>query len=169
MVLTKDELIASLQNEVRILLHLADKVDPAKLDYRPTAKQRSTIELLRYLSMSGPLMVRFARGEAVPADEWQAQAKAAETRNLEQVKTAIAAQSDAYAKLLSGMTDTDFRADMKSFDWSSTNRGSFLVNNVLGNAIAYRTQLFLYLKASGREELNTSNLWRGVDATPAAV
>jgi hypothetical protein len=36
MVLTKSELIASLQNEVRILLHLASKIDRAKLDYRPT-------------------------------------------------------------------------------------------------------------------------------------
>lgn len=47
MVLTKDELITSLQNEVRILLHLASKVEPAKLDYRPTAKQRSMLERRR--------------------------------------------------------------------------------------------------------------------------
>ena len=50
MVLTKTELVASLQNEARLLLHLAGKVDRAKLDYRPTPKQRSTIELLKYLS-----------------------------------------------------------------------------------------------------------------------
>ena len=47
MVLTKDELIKALQNEVRILLHLASKVDLAKLDYRPTPKQRSLLELLQ--------------------------------------------------------------------------------------------------------------------------
>ena len=47
MVLTKAELIASLQNEVRILLHLASKIDRAQLDYRPTPKQRSTIELVK--------------------------------------------------------------------------------------------------------------------------
>ena len=41
MVLTKPELIGSLQNEVRILLHLASKIDRAKVDYRPTPKQRS--------------------------------------------------------------------------------------------------------------------------------
>ena len=29
---------------------------------------------------------------------------------------------------------------------------------------AYRTQLFVYLKACGREELNTMNLWAGMDA-----
>src|ERR1051326_1164944 len=53
MVLTKEELIGSLQNEVRILLHLAGKIDRSKLDYRPTDKQRSTIELLRYLVVMG--------------------------------------------------------------------------------------------------------------------
>ena len=54
MVLTKEELIGSLQNEARILLHLCSKIDPSILDYRPSPKQRSTIELLRYLSNMGP-------------------------------------------------------------------------------------------------------------------
>ena len=58
MVLTKEELIASLQNEVRILVHLAGKVDKSKVDYRPTPKQRSTLELLQYMSMMGPTAVR---------------------------------------------------------------------------------------------------------------
>jgi len=54
MVLTKEELLASLRAEVRILLHLAGKVDPSKLDYRPTPKQRSTLELLQYRPSWGP-------------------------------------------------------------------------------------------------------------------
>ena len=57
MVLTKAELIGSLQNEVRILLHLCTKVDRDRLDYRPTAGQRSTLELLRYLSFMGTTML----------------------------------------------------------------------------------------------------------------
>ena len=64
MVLTKSELIASLQNEVRILLHLASKIDRAMLDYRPTPKQRSTIELLKYLSVMGPALVQAAKAGA---------------------------------------------------------------------------------------------------------
>ena len=42
------------------------------------------------------------------------------------------------------------------------------VNLVLGGSAAYRTQLFLYLKASGLERLDSSNLWTGVDS-PEAV
>ena len=40
----------------------------------------------------------------------------------------------------------------------------FLVNMVLCGYAAYRTQLFVYLKACGREELTTMNLWAGMDA-----
>ena len=45
--------------------------------------------------------------------------------------------------------------------------GAFIVNHVLGQCAAYRTQLFMYLKACGREELNTTNLWVGVDPVAA--
>jgi hypothetical protein len=57
MIITKSELLASLQKEVRILLHLASKIDRSQLDYRPTPKQRSTLELLQYLSHMGPSRV----------------------------------------------------------------------------------------------------------------
>ena len=67
MVLTKSELITSLQDEVRILLHLAGKIDREKLDYRPTPKQRSTLELLKYLSMMGPRLVQAAKTETFDA------------------------------------------------------------------------------------------------------
>ena len=61
MVLTKSELIASLQHEVRILVHLSSKLDRSMLDYRPTPKQRSAIELLRYLTIMGPNLIKFAK------------------------------------------------------------------------------------------------------------
>ena len=66
------------------------------------------------------------------------------------------------------MTDADFRSEMTTFDGDKTTRGAFIINLVLCGCAAYRTQLFLYLKACGREELGTSNLWRGANA-PAGV
>jgi hypothetical protein len=53
------------------------------------------------------------------------------------------------------------------FDGNKTSRGALIVNLVLCGCAAYRTQLFLYLKACGREELGTMNLWAGVDARAA--
>jgi len=167
MVLTKPELIGSLQHEVNILLHLASKVDRDKLDYRPTAKQRSTIELLKYLSVMGPHLVEAAKAGAMDFAAWTAATQAADARDFDQTVAAIAAHSDAYAKSLGDMSDDDFRTEIEMFG-RKTSRGAFIVNLVLCGCAAYRTQLFLYLKACGREELGTVNLWGGVDA-PAAV
>ena len=164
MVLTKAELIASLQNEVRILLHLAGKIDQAKLDYRPTAKQCSTFELLKYLSMMGPALVRAANAGAFDPAGWEAEEKTAAARSFDETLTAIAAQGEAYAKLLADVAEEDLRAEIDPFGMGKTSRGAFLVNVVLCGCAAYRTQLFLYLKSCGREELSTYNLWAGIDA-----
>ncbi|HQX80120.1 MAG TPA: hypothetical protein PKW63_00110 [Vicinamibacterales bacterium] len=163
MVLNKAELIASLQNEVRILLHLAGKIDRSKLDYRPTPKQRSTIELLKYLSMMGPTMVDVVKAGAFDPAAWTAAEEAANTRDFDQALAAIASQSDAYATMLAGMSDADLRSEIDLFGQTSS-RGSVLVNLLLCSCAAYRTQLFLYLKACGREELSTMNLWGGMDS-----
>lgn len=71
MVFTKDELITSLQNEVRTLLHLASQIDPAKLDYRPTPKQRSLLELLQYMTIMGPIHLRATLAGAFDVDAWR--------------------------------------------------------------------------------------------------
>jgi hypothetical protein len=167
MVLTKAELIASLQNEVRILLHLATKIDRAKLDYRPTPKQRSTIELLRYLSVMGPTLIEAAMRGAFDPAAWGKAQEAAAARDFDQTLDTIAAMSDQFVNLLVDASDGDFRAEIEMFG-RKTSRGSFLVNIVLAGYAAYRTQLFLYLKAGGREELSTMNLWGGMDPAPAA-
>jgi hypothetical protein len=163
MVLTKSELIGSLKNEVRILLHLAGKLDPGMLDYRPTPKQRSPMELLRYLSLMGPMLVKFANAGAFDPAVWTVEEKAASTRDFDQTMAAIAAHSDLYESLIGGMSDADFRTEIEMFG-NKTTRGAFIVNLVLCGCAAYRTQLFLYLKACGREELSTMNLWAGMDA-----
>ena len=167
MVLTKPELIAALQDEVRILLHLTSKIDPAKLDYRPTPKQRSTVELLKYLSMMGPALVEAAKSGVFDGAAWGAAEQAAAARSYEQALAAITGQPAAYAALLAEVSDDDLRAEIDPFGAGRSSRGAFLVTQVLCGCAAYRTQLFLYLKASGRAELNTSNLWMGIDDPPA--
>jgi hypothetical protein len=162
MVLVKSELIAQLQKEVDILVHLASKLDRSQLDYRPTPKQRSTIELLRYLSIMGPSLVQGAKTK-FDVEAWQASTKAAAARDFDQTMAVIAGQKEVYAKELGSMSDADFRSEMDGFDGSKITRGLFIVNLVLCGHAAYRTQLFTYLKACGREELGTMNLWYGVD------
>jgi DinB family protein len=163
-VLTKSELITLLQKEVRVLLHLVSKIDSAMLDYRPTPKQRSTIELLQYLTNMGPALVRYAKGQPLDAAAMADAIAAANERDFDETVIALAAHDDVYVELLADMSDADFRSATTGFDGLPVTRGQFLVNHVIGQCAAYRMQLFLYLKACGRDELNTMNLWVGVDA-----
>jgi hypothetical protein len=88
----------------------------------------------------------------------------ANARDFDDTVAALAAHADVYVELLGDMSDEDFRVETAGFDGLPVTRGQFFVNHVVGQCAAYRTQLFLYLKACGRDELNTMNLWVGVDA-----
>jgi hypothetical protein len=167
MVLTKEELVASLQNEVRILLHLVSKIDRSQLNYRPTPNQRSTLELLRYLSVMGPELIAYVRSGAFDRAAWQASLAAADRLNFDQVIETLGRQATRYADLISEFSEADFRGEVEMF-FRKASRGSIIVNIVLCGCAAYRAQLFLYLKACGREELSTWNLWAGVDAVTTA-
>ena len=167
MVLTKQELLALLQNEVRILLHLAGKLDREMLDYRPTPKQRSAIELLRYLSVMGPSLISSIKVGSFDMAAWQAAQDEANASDFDKLLNTISGHTAKYAELLEGYSDADFRGEIAMFG-PPASRGSVIVNMVLGGCAAYRTQLFLYLKACGRDELNTMNLWAGTDAAMTA-
>jgi len=166
MVLTKEELIAALKHEVHILVHLAGKVDKTQLDYRPSPKQRSILELLQYMAIAGPIQVRVIQAgdfeRSAMSAAWSPAEAAAKKMDFDQAVAAIAAQSAEYERMLSGWSDDDFRANINMFG-NVFSKGAMLINLVLGAHAAYRMQLFLYLKATGRDDLNTMNLWAGAD------
>lgn len=165
MVMTREELVSSLQHEVRILEHLAGKIGPDVLDYRPSPKQRSTLELLRYLAMMGPALVDVARSGVFDGAAWNVIDRGTHGFGLDEARAAIGAQAATYARVIGGMSDDELRGQIAPWG-QPVSRGAFIVNFVLAGHAAYRTQLFLYLKACGRSELGTSNLWDGVDPAP---
>jgi len=162
MVLSREELSRALQHEVKIVLHLASKIEPAMLDYRPAPKQRSALELLRYLSAMAPGLLEVAETGTFSAPAWTVHEKAAATRGFDETLAVIAAQGEEYGQLVARWSDADMRAEITPWG-QPTSRGAFLVAFLLSGYAAYRMQLFLYLKACGRSELGTINLWDGVD------
>jgi len=168
MVLTKEEAIAALQNEVRLVLHLASKIEPGMLDYRPSPKQRSLLELMQYFVVVAPVQLRMILAGTFTMDSWRAmwlpEEAAARSMNFEQAKVAIGKQAALFAERLGPVSDADLRKEVEMFGNRAT-RGMWIVRLPLGHLTAYRMQLFLYLKACGREELNTMNLWAGVDGS----
>src|SRR4030095_13735454 len=143
MVLTKPELVASIESEVRILLHLASKVEPTMRDYRPTPKQRSVLELLQYMTIMGPQLVKAVTGGGFDVPAWMEAEARAKARDFDQTVKELQGPSEVYASGSGAMTDEQFREEIEMFG-RKTSRGSMIVNMILGGHAAYRTQLFLY-------------------------
>ena len=167
MVLAKDELIGLLTHEVNVLRHLITKIDASSVDFRPTEKQRSSIELVRYLVLQGPAIVQWIKAGAADFAAWGAAQAQMASMDLAALDAQLADQAAWYAEHVGAMTEDELRGVIQLFGPPAT-RGAHLVSMVLANYAAYRTQLFVYLKLCGRTELTTSNLWGGMDTPPKA-
>ncbi len=166
--LTKDEVIAQLQKEVRILLHLASKIDRSQLDYRPTPKQRSTIELLRYLVNMGPLLVKAIKSGTFDVEAWQASTAKANAADFDRRAGDDSAHRRRSTQACSrrGPRPTSAVRSRCSAAARPAPRGCS--NSCSMDAPPTARSCFCYLKSCGREELTTSNLWQGVDAAVPA-
>ncbi|HYZ87546.1 MAG TPA: hypothetical protein VE621_24230 [Bryobacteraceae bacterium] len=173
MVLTKDELIRSVQNEIRIILHLISKIDPAQLEFRPAPKVRSTRELLQYITIFGPMHLKGVLADSWEMEswrqEWTKQMESEDGSDLERVKQKLEAESAMFAEVLGSVDDAKLRETFEMFGMLKGTRGALLVSMLLSHYAAYRMQLFMNLKLSGREELSTMNLWAGIDMPAAAA
>ncbi|MEQ1500309.1 MAG: hypothetical protein ABL917_02995 [Parcubacteria group bacterium] len=155
---TKENFIKSLENEVRIIKHLGSKVTPSMLDYRPTPAQRNTLELMQYISGVGSgIMKAIQTGDP---KSWMEYDEFRKSVTLENFGEKMDAELSDMKETFANFTDADFSKEVDFY-------GAALVAehmiNILRNFSAYRMQLFLYIKSCGGE-INTFNLWGGMDA-----
>ena len=135
------------------------------LDYRPTAKQRSLIELLRYMTVLMPMLVPSIKGGAFLVDDWTASQAKAESMNFDSLVKTLESQAALYAGLVGAISEDELRCEVEMFGMKKMTRGTMLVNLVLCGIRRTGCRLFCYLKACGREELTTINLWMGIDGS----
>ncbi len=162
--LTKAEFLASLQREHDITLHLVSKLTPVLAEFRLSPGQRSTLELLRYLTVQ----IEGTLGFFLTAswDGWETAEEAAKGLTLDQIPGALAAQMTRVQAQLAAFDETTFAARRcTTFSGHETTLAHALLEHTLKFAVAYKMQLFLQAKAAG-PELGSSNLWAGKDPAP---
>jgi len=160
--ISKDQIAASMMFECDVAKHLHGKLTPAAYDFKPTAKQRSTIELLRYLSICG-----IAGIQSLYQSDWKAFSKYVERSSAMKPEDFPAAM-DLQKREIKEFFDSVTERDLETRDAKLPVGGTQL----LGQAIldlpfkwlpAYKLMLFNYLKANGAEEIGTANAWMGID------
>jgi hypothetical protein len=166
--ITKDQFAQSAVRECDIIVHLFSKISPDAYDYRPSAEQRSTLELLRYMAICATGGIQcmaqndwklFAgyreRVKEMPAAEFPA----AMERQKQEILEFLAATPE----------ETLLTQEAPMPGGGMLPLGMAIHEGPLKWLTAYKMQLFLYAKASGATELKTSNLWRGTDPKPPVV
>jgi hypothetical protein len=166
-VLNKSDVLESALGECDIILHLFEKLPEDSFDYRPTPGQRSTTELLRYLSFCG-----FGACYALFDGDWdrfRAEGKRVADAAPETFPAAMERQKQALRAFFDELSDEDFASRDATLPTGVTmSLGKALVEMPLKWLTAYRMQLFLYAKGAGNAELGTINCWAGRDPEPAA-
>lgn len=159
----KDEIHESIRLELHILEHVFDKIpkeDLQALEYRPSAGQRSLLELLRYLSYAGI-------GGCLAAVEggfegFRRVAARAEDMPSEEFPAAMARQKEEIAELFAGLTDEDLLTRRtKNPLGQEISLAKGLLELPFRWLVAYRMQLFLYVKAVGAD-IWTPDCWYGI-------
>ena len=158
---TKENLIASVENEFRIIKHLAEKIPTDTEGYKPTEGQRTTLELLQYLSTI------FANATHViyegASDAYKTSPLKLEDTTMENFTAKMDAQLAIWKGMMEKFDDTQLATVVNIYGMGDMTKGRYLVENLLMWAAAYKMQLFMYIKSSGNTSIGTSNLWGGMD------
>lgn len=161
--ISRQDLIDNLTRECSICSHLYTKIPDTAFDFRPTAGQRSTLELMRYLSICGiaPLHIMLNGSDW---SQWKSFGEKSAALVAADFPAAMAQQADDMRKMFDRISDDQFLSlEVKHPRGEVMKLGTGIVRMPLSWLVAYRMQLFLYAKQSGAQDIGTSNNWSGID------
>ena len=164
--ISKEVLSAAMARECDVAVHLFGKLPPNSYDYRPSPKQRSTTELLRYLSRCGIAGIRsmeqgdFKLFQGI-VDENKEMKPEDFPREMQRQKAEI-------EKYFAEVTEEKLETQQTSLPGAGNVPLQVgILNGPLKWLTGYKLQLFTYAKACGNESIGTANVWAGIDWPPA--
>ena len=158
--ITKEQFIESLIKELNIIKHLSGKITSEQLNHKPTEAQRTLQELLHYLSY-----IFIVGTDTFALNDKDAYVKySAEEVTLENFSLSIDKQEARIREIISPMSEESLLEEIEM--WGRKQSRALHLLGLLKMAAAYKMQLFLYMKQSGTTNINTMNLWAGMDQPP---
>lgn len=156
----KQALLQNLQREIFLLKQLAPFIEERDLDFRPSEKMRSTLELMQYLSGIGATMLRwFIKNDLTP-EEWVKIREHRKTLTRENFKERLDQQMEDILMYMNMVSEEDLnKMEVELPSKEKMMLGIAIINAPIKWLAAYRMQLFTYLKMNGRAELSTKEAW----------
>jgi hypothetical protein len=160
---TREDLLASMLHEINVVKYLAAKIPPGRYNWRPSAGQRSLLELMQYLVRAGSgTTLTLINGNR---DHFEA----LKARCLATTPLTFSREMDNQAEELKRAMQTVSNArlanEKATVPWGGPpmSLGAAIMNTGVKFLTAYRMQLFLYIKQLGVQEISTTQNWAGRD------
>jgi hypothetical protein len=164
--ITREDLIESIVHEINVAKFIGSKIPGNRLNWRPTPKQRSVLELMQYLTRAGAgITLFYVNGNR---DHSEAMLKKSQEVTPLTYGRAMDEQAALIRKTLGAVPTSRLVNDRAAPPWGGpqTSLGMAILNTALKFLTAYRMQLFLYAKQLGREDLGTAHAWAGREPLP---
>lgn len=139
-----EDLIQSIRDEERIILHLFEKIPEEEgLQYQPTQYQRTTYELLQYIAHMPRTMIRaIANGDFSHAKETSGIVESMDTRDFPLL---FSASVQEVIDTLQERGEEGLKKE-KMLMGMKRRAVTLVLDMLIKNFTAYRMQLFLYAK-----------------------
>lgn len=157
--ISKSELMESALREVRISKQLLTNMPEGGWDYRPTPKQRSMLELARYICAVGQGTLHAAKDGSF---KWFGEHNERfQALTIEEIPGEMDKEMAEMERLFGEISDDAFaNAELTVEGMGNYTLRGWLTETTLKFLTAYKLQLFLYLKSAGASEINTMDAWR---------
>ncbi len=163
--ITKQQLLDSMKHETEVIKHLATKVPQDQYDYRPTEQQRSTGELMQYMTQMAIVPAKHAI--TASWDHAEEYAKRAEESTPATFDADMDRQMNEIAGVFAEIDESEATTKPAAMPWGTpTTVAAGLMDMALKCFVAYRMQFFLHIKASGVSDIGPANCWAGMDQPP---
>ena len=161
--ITKQQLVDACRHETDIIKHIATKLPEGALDWRPTPGQRSTLELMQYLTVVSQIAaIHCVTGNWDHGPDLNAQS---EQVTADTFADAMGRQMARIEEVLADIDEGAAASTPAALPWGTpTTQSDLLLRTVFSSFVAYRMQFFLYAKQSGGAELGTYDCWVGTSA-----
>jgi hypothetical protein len=163
--ITRAQLLDACRHETNVINNLATLLPDGAAEWRPTPGQRSTLELMRYMTVMSEIMATH-----VVTGNWDHAAALSEQSQavtLENFAAAMDEQLARVARTLEGLDEQAATSKQAALPWGEPiAQSALLMRGIYASYVAYRMQLFLYAKQAGNSELSTMECWAG--APPAS-
>jgi hypothetical protein len=160
----KQHLLQNMEREIVLLKQLSKIIREEDLEFRPQEKLRSIIELMRYLSTIGAVMLRWFIDNDLTPEEWVKIREHQKTLTIQNFTERLDEQLATIRRYMDRITDDELLTKEVALPSKETMvLGSAIINAPIKWLAAYRKELFVYLKLNGHTEMSTREAWTVIE------